>query len=140
MPLDVSNIKAKVAETPRVVRQASGNRGPNPFLDKTWDMGLWASFEQSTAFAADFKGAIEKVPARRGKPKERGELVDKVTGDAGDAVYFLREAAEKLGIGVAIRTTTDGVRNGYVKVTWYGKERKKYATGTDDEDQMLTDE
>jgi hypothetical protein len=123
MPFDVSAIKAKAAETPkRTSTRTKRDLGPNPWLDKNWANGLWASYEADEAYAADFKGAIENVPARRGKNK--GEPIEKVTGEAGDAMVLIREAAEKLGIGSSIRYRP-AARNGYVNVTWYGKTRKQ---------------
>src|SRR6185369_9792538 len=129
MAIDIASIKAKPTAVPRVARgdRAKRDLGPNHWLDKKWDQGLWASYEGDVAFAADFKGGITKIPATRGEAKKKGELVEKVTGDAGDAITLIREAATKLGIGVAVRYETQGVRTGYVRVTWYGKTKKDYS-------------
>ena len=120
MPFDIANIKATPTAAPRMNRGRQ-DLGPNPWLDKAWDMGLWKSYNDDVAFASEFKGNIEQVPAKRGKNK--GQPIEKVTGEAGDAVALIREAAAKLGIGVAVRTAK--TRNGFVKVTWYGKDRRK---------------
>jgi hypothetical protein len=125
MPFTIDSIKAKPTAAPKRNAPVRPKRdlGPNPWLDKTWDTGLWASYNDDQAYAADFPGALEMLPAKRGANK--GELIEKVTGEASDAVVLIREAAEKLGIGVSIRTAK--ARNGFVRVTWYGKTRKNYA-------------
>lgn len=127
MPFDITSIKAKPTETPkRVVTRTAREQGPNPFLDKEWANGLWASYNNDEAYAADFPGAIEMAPATRGKNK--GEPIEKVTGEAAEAILLLNKAATILGIGVSIRTKK--ARNGFVNVTWYGKTRKQSRKGT----------
>lgn len=138
MAFDVSAIKAKTAETPRrVVKNARSARdlGPNPWLDKVWENGLWASYEGDVAFAADFPGALEMLPAKRGVNK--GEPIEKVTGDAADAIVLIRAAAEVMGIGVSIRTKK--ARNGFVNVTWYGKTRKQTRKTSDTAAAVVTE-
>ena len=130
MPFDINAIKAKVAATPRrTVQSANAKADPanNPWLNKDWEQGLWASYENDEADSAPFKGAIEKVPAKRGANK--GEPIDKVTGEAAEAVSLIRTAASVLGIGVSIRTiqvmhANGNPKTGYLEVVWYGKTPK----------------
>lgn len=125
MAFDISSIKAKPAATPtRVSTRTKKDLGPNIWLDKNWDNSLQSSYDNDEAYAADFKGKIEALPAKRGKNK--GEPVDKVTGEAADAIYLIREAAKILGVGVAIRYQT-AARNGYVNVVWHGRTPKQTA-------------
>jgi flagellar hook-basal body complex protein FliE len=126
MAIDLNSIKPKAVAIPRVQRNTDKrDLGPNHWLNKNWDMGLWKSYQDDVAFAAEFKGKIEKVPATRGEAKKNNEMVEKVTGDAGDAITLIREAATKFNIGVAVRYETS--KAGYVRVTWYGKTKKDYS-------------
>lgn len=124
MAFDVTAIKAKTAPPVKrtVTDRAKKDKGPNPWLDKTWETGLWASYNEDLAFEAEFKGNIEMVPAKRGK--NVGEPIEKVTGEASEAIKLIRDAATILGIGVAVRYRKG--RNGFVSVTWHGKTRKKF--------------
>jgi hypothetical protein len=121
MPIDFTTIKAREVPTPKTSR-GGRDLGENHWLSKVWDRGLQASYDQAKSFAAEFKGNIVKEAATRGKSK--GQMVTKVKGDAGDAVVLIRQAAELLGLGVAIRTRP--TRNGFVEVTWTGKKRKEF--------------
>lgn len=133
MPFDISSIKVKTTTPPK--REVTSRKtrasqlGENPWLDKTWSEGLWASYDADVAFSAVFPGAIEMVPAQRGATK--GQLVEKVTGEAGDAIFLIRKASTILGIGAAVRWKKS--RNGFVEVTWYGKTRKKKSETTDED-------
>lgn len=131
MAIDFDSIKPRTVSVPRRVGTKTGrDLGPNHWLNKKWEQGLWASYENDQAYGADFKGKIEKTPATRGEAKNKGELIERVTGEAGDAITLIRQAATKLGIGVSVPYTTEGVRNGYVRVTWYGKTKKVYKAKT----------
>ena len=131
MPFDINAIKAKVAATPRrTVQSASAKADPanNPWLNKEWEQGLWASYQDDQAYGAQFKGTFEMVPAKRGANK--GEPIEKLTGEAQEATGLIRTAAAILGIGVSLRVTQATHANGnpkagYVDVVWYGKTPKK---------------
>lgn len=133
MAFDITNIKAQEA-APVVRKNSRSGRdlGPNPWLNKDWNQGLWESYEADVPFSAQFPGKFEMVPAKRGEKK--GEPIEKLTGDAADAVFLIRQAAVKLGIGVAVPvaetlTTADGktqkAKAGHVWVTWHGRTRKQ---------------
>lgn len=131
MAFDLTKLNATKATVPaRQGSRAKRDLGPNPWLDANWPFNLQASYDQKTAFDIPFSGAVEMKPATRGKPKENGESVEKVTGDAFDAITMLRDAADKLDLGVSIRTytgkTPEGkvVPKGQVMVRYAGQKRK----------------
>lgn len=131
MAFDISTIKAKAAPTPHRTMSGTDDKtdpSKNPWLSKDWDQGLWASYQNDEAYGADFPGEIVQLPASRGKVK--GELIDKVQGDAADAEGMIRKAAELLGIGASIRVKqamhgNGNPRKGYLHVVWYGKTPKQ---------------
>lgn len=131
MAFDVSAMKATKAAVPaRQGSRTTRDLGPNPWLDPSWPFNLQASYDQNTAFDVPVKGTIELKPATRGKPKERGESVEKLTGDAYNAVALIRDAADKLDLGAAIRTYVDktpegkAIPKGVVIVRYAGQKRK----------------
>ena len=113
----------------------------NPFLDNGW---VWQSYEmhrdngpEGADFEVDAEGHWEEATRTRGKRK--GEKYMKLVGQAATYVRWIREAADKHEIGVAIqveqavKVTNAGKRNertedipGQVLVKFLGKERKQY--------------
>lgn len=126
MAIDISKLKVKPAE--EIKRNAptrtKRDLGPNHWANKDWDNSLWASYVNGEAYTAELPGKIEMLPAKRGDNK--GQLIEKVTGEAGDAITLIREASNLLNIGAAIRWKP--ARNGFVAVTWQGQTRKKRKT------------
>lgn len=113
MALDLNALKASAKKTtmaPKVVNRSRKDVGPNPFLDKTWDQNLQASYDNAEGYEVTVDGAMEKVPARRGKNK--GMPIDTLTGEAADVVFLIRQAAEKLQLGASIQTYVGKAPNG----------------------------
>jgi hypothetical protein len=77
-------------------------------------------------------GSFETYEMKRGK--RAGETADKVTGEAAEVVRDLRDAAKRLGIGVAIETVVlthasgknKGQPNGQITIKFLGQKRKEY--------------
>lgn len=74
------------------------DRGPNLFLDNGW---LAQSRDTGNTLEVTVAGQFEEYEMRKGEHK--GELAEKVTGDAAEVTRQLREAAQALGIGVSIK-------------------------------------
>lgn len=141
MALDLSTL-APVPGTGLTRRSSGREAGPNPFLDNGW---LLNSYETEQDFEVTVGGTWERAVKTRGKHK--GQEYDKLVGDAATVVRMLRDAADKLEIGVAIecvpavKIVNEGKRNertedipGQVTVKYLGKTRKVYKDreGTDE--------
>lgn len=131
-----------------LTRRSSGREaGPNPFLDNGWlkesyDLHMTNGSPEGADFEVTVPGSWVSAVKLRGKNK--GAAYEKLTGDAASVVRMLRDAADKLEIGVAIecvpaiRVVNAGKRNerveeidGMVTVKYLGKERKVYAARED---------
>jgi hypothetical protein len=135
MAFDVSQLKAKPTVMPkRAGTHAKKDLGPNPWLDPAWPFNLKASYDSGEAYELVLAGKYEKSKYTRGKVK--GEEYDKLTGDAADAVSLIRDAAEKLGLGVSIPVTPALIesgarkgqpRDGFFVVRYQAQKRKDYS-------------
>lgn len=115
----------------RVVNRTTSVAGPNPFLDNGW---LKKSFDEGKDYVVTVDGGWEMQPAKRGANK--GEPIEKLVGDAYKVTRMIRDAADKLGLGVTIQysvpTVTKKVKGkdvtedvpGKVNVHYQGKTRK----------------
>jgi hypothetical protein len=134
MAIDVNALKVKPTVMPKRAGTRSGrDLGPNPWLDKTWPFNLQASYDNAEAFEMTLPGAYVKAKYTRGEVK--GQEYDKLTGDAADAIVQIRDAAEKLGLGVSIPVTQAVIesgprkgqpREGYFVVKYQAAKRKQY--------------
>lgn len=117
-----------IKETKIAPRQGRDKRdlGPNVFLDPSWPGNLKSSYDQAKAFELTVPGKIETKALVKGENK--GKPVERVTGDAADVTTLLRDAAAKLGIGVAIRYRV--TRNGFLAVSYQGQKRKQKRQNT----------
>lgn len=129
MPLDISALTPKPGQgmTPR---RATRTKGPNPFLDEGW---LQASYDSGQDYeVGPLSGKVVEYEITKGEHK--GETGEKLTGDAADAVTLIRQAAAKLGLGVAVEvvpaTTARGkeIAGQYI-VKYLAKNRKQYSRG-----------
>lgn len=131
MALNVANIKAGKTKAPIENRRGGTARdlGPNPFLDAKWDYNLANSFAKGEAYFIILAGTYVDTPYAKGERK--GEIYQKLTGDAADGVSLLRKAAVALEIGVAIREYTgkgpDGqaIPKGNVLIQYAGQKAKQ---------------
>lgn len=129
MPFDFSNLPTPRATThDPIVRNRTGQPKANPWLDKNMPYGLWESYNDDQAYGLDFPGKFEEVEYKKGEKK--GELHTKVVGDAAEAILLVNYAAQKLGIGVTVRTKQSN-KFGHIFVSWHGKERRKYTRNTE---------
>lgn len=134
MAIDVSSLKVKPTVMPKRAGTRTGrDLGPNPWLDKTWPFNLQASYDNAEAFEMTLPGAYVKATYSKGENK--GQEYDKLTGDAADAVTQIRDAAEKLGLGVSIPVTQAVIesgpnkgqpRKGFYVVKYQAAKRKQY--------------
>lgn len=131
MALDLSNVNPVDTNMPRDTRgRAAADRGPNPWLDRGW---LQASYDSGMGKELVLPGKFEEY---QGKVRETGETVakTKLIGDASEAVTMIREAADKLGLGVRVVTTAGGpgvkdatgasVKRGFILIQYLGQKRK----------------
>lgn len=95
--------------------------GPNIWLDPKWPFNLKTSYDQAKPFELDLPGKVENTVYTKGAKK--GQPTTKLTGEAADAITLIREAAEKLQIGVAVQTRP-AKRAGYITVAYQGQKRK----------------
>jgi len=97
MPLEIS---APVASAAPIERRAGRgvDHGPNLFLDNGW---LKASYDSGKTYELTVNGKWEESAIQKGQNK--GQPVQRLTGDAAEVVRQLREAANTLGIGVTIK-------------------------------------
>ena len=77
----------------------SGSDADNPFLTKGW---LRQSFTENQDYELPpIDGAFTLVPAKKGANK--GEPVERLTGEAATVVQMIRRAADHEGLGVQIQ-------------------------------------
>lgn len=125
--IDLKAVTVKETKiAPRQGSRAKRDLGPNVFLDPSWSGNLKSSYDQAKAFEITVPGKIENKPLVKGENK--GKVVERVTGDAADATTLLRDAAAKLGIGVAIRYRV--ARNGFLAISYQGQKRKQKRQNT----------
>lgn len=131
MALDFTNITPTRTVMPADTRgRQAVDRGPNPFLDEGW---LRETYDSGEGAEITVAGALETYEGTIRATKET-VTKRKLTGDAAEAVRMIREAADKLGLGVRVVTTVGGpgvkdnqgraVRKGMVLVQYLGQTRK----------------
>ena len=132
---DVTKLVVKETTMPKIRRGAGKDQGPNPFLDKTWPFNLENSYKAGKAFEITLPGHIEKGVIKSGD--REGQTVERVRGDAAVAQTLLRDASNKLDLGVSITVDTvdaEGkkVPEGHLVVKYKGQKRRvaKEATAT----------
>lgn len=89
---------------PKGVTPAAPDGYEEGWLALSYDLGKW--------FDVPVEGHYET--AQRAYGASRGEEYQKVVGDAADVTKMLREAADKLGVGVSIKYAEVKRKNGSV--------------------------
>lgn len=128
--MDLANLAPAVGPglVRRVNTRAPAERGPNPFLDNGW---LQASYDTGKDYFVTVDGGWEPSVIKKGP--QRGEPTERLSGDAAEVVKLIRDAADKLNIGVAIQYSipTRKVKGnevdiaGKVTIHYLGKRRKE---------------
>ena len=135
-PVESTEIPQRRASTRR-------NTGPNPFLqpisrgvtpvapDGYEEGWLALSYDLGKWFDVPVEGHYEVATRKYGASK--GEEYQKVAGDAAEVARMLREAADKLGVGVSIKYADVKRKNGTVvpnqlMVKYLGTVRKQQRT------------
>lgn len=95
----------------------------NPWADEKWPFNVSASYEKGKAYELVFPGQYEKVPAKRGENK--GKLITKLTGEAGQAEQLIRQAAVAFDLGVSVSVTPVTGKEGFYTVTWRGQKKRE---------------
>lgn len=116
---------------PREVTRKPRDEQPNPFLTEGW---LQQSYETGQDYEVTVNGewSISKVK----KGPRKGEEIERLTGEAAEVTKMLREASNKLGIGVTIQYAQATTRTGKdipgkVVVHYLGKVRKQRRANVD---------
>lgn|SRR5262245_4146830 len=134
---DVSTLKArKTTMPPRRGTRTKRDLGPNPWLDKDWEFNLKSSYDNAEPYELDFQGEEKDDTVRKGVKK--GQPIKRLSGDAADAQTLIRDAADKLGLGVSVVVTpavhTSGVNKGKPRAGWftvkYQGQKRKAKKGT----------
>lgn len=119
-----------------IVRKSSRSAGVNPFLAE--DSALQTSYQTGDDYYLDMPGAWEQTVYKRGAQK--GEPTIGLTGDAAEVSRLLRDAANKLGIGVSIQYEPNAEgegkapKRGHIRVKFVAKERKQKREVSDTEE------
>lgn len=109
---------------------------PNPFLDEGW---LETSYDEGEDHVTGpYTGDVEVYQISEGK-KNAGMNAKRYQGDLKVVINMIREAANKLDIGVTIRVVPAVNGNGKVvkgqwMVHYQGKERKRVNRGGSEEE------
>lgn len=130
MAIDITKLAPVKGEgmAPRSVHRERTEQ-PNPFLDNGW---LKESYDTNTDYQVTVDGTWEESKVLKGPRK--GEPMERLTGEAADVTLMLRNAANRLGIGVSIQYSIPTYKSGKnkgeeiagkVTVHYLGKERKR---------------
>lgn len=130
MALEIQAPTKSATGMPRRAGRASVDHGPNLFLDNGW---LLQSYETGEPYEVPVEGEFIQDTIKKGARK--GEPTERLTGDAAEVVRQLREAANELNIGVAIKyyevlNKNKTVKKGWVLVKYQGVARKQRQSKT----------
>jgi len=149
MSFDFKAMKVHLGETPKVMKSTSISDKDNPWLDSNWEYSLENSYDRWAApvklpdgntdngtYKLEIPGAIEKYMTKPrlmltddgGEYASEPREAERLTGEAGVAHRLIRDASQKLDIGVAIRWAPG--RNGFVWLTWQARDKRERKNDT----------
>lgn len=108
----------------QIVSKRGRTPGPNPFVENGW---LLASYNEEAAYEVPPVPGVIETYVQTGK--SAGREMTRVTGEARTIVNMIRDAADRLGIGVRIQTLP-AKKKGEVIIKYMGTVRR---TRTSDE-------
>lgn len=123
--------KKSAAKIQRTSTRTARDLGPNPFLDSKVEGNLDQSYKAFKAgkladatYEVTVEGTWETYTQKRGAAK--GKEGKRLNGDADRVTRWLRDAADQLGIGVAIQYVEAKPVSGkaHTTVVYMAKERK----------------
>lgn len=118
--MDLATLTPTASEwTPARRGRKAEEKQPNPFVTNGW---LQTSYDTGKAQMVTVEGHFEEET----KPNRKGETVTRtyVRGEAEEVIKLIREAAEELKIGVAVKPVA-GKRRNTITVHYLGQKRKQ---------------